>query len=83
MYGKLSEYDVQRIADAVIAKMPINDEALTAEQVAEMMGCTVEALQARIRRGTFTEGHRRGKFVYFSRNEVTRWLLDDDFCINN
>ena len=79
----LSQYEIEKLADAIVARMPVQDEILSIKQVAAMLDTTDAAVRQKINRGTLPKPHKRGNMMYFSRNELTRWMLDDDYCINN
>lgn len=79
----LSQVEIEKIADAIVAKMPVSDEVLTTKQVADMLGISVDSVHCSVSRGTLPKPHKRGNRAFWSRNELTRWLLDDEYCINN
>jgi hypothetical protein len=74
--GRLTQADIYAIAAEVAKHLPVQDEVLTADGVAVMMGKTREAVMVDARRGLIPS-HRRGNRVYFSRNEIVRYLTDD------
>jgi hypothetical protein len=70
----LSNYEIDRLADALIKRMPKNDEVLTTKQVSEILGITVQAVQKRCSRGQLPY-HKKSGTLYFSKNELTEFLL--------
>lgn len=74
---KLSQSEIHQIALEVVKLLPVQDEVLTAEAVGAMIGKTAEAVSADARRGLLP-CHKRGKRVYFSKNEVVRYLTHEE-----
>lgn len=78
----LSQVEIEKIAEAIIAKLPVKDEIMTTEQVADMLGISVASVHSSVSRGTLPRPHKRGNRAFYSLNELTRWLLDDEYVIN-
>jgi hypothetical protein len=74
---KLSQSEIHQIALEVVKLLPVQDEVLTAEAVGAMIGKTAEAVSADARRGLLP-CHKRGKRVYFSKNEIVRYLTHEE-----
>jgi hypothetical protein len=74
---KLSQSEIHQIALEVVKLLPVQDEVLTAEAVGAMIGKTAEAVSADARRGLLP-CHKRGRRVYFSKNEIVRYLTRED-----
>lgn len=67
------DYIAGKVAEQVISHINHRDELLTTEQVSEMLGISVKAVQARCRAGSLP-GKKRGKHYLFSRNEIFKLL---------
>ncbi len=67
----LSKAEIYQIAVEVAKLLPVQDEVLTAEAVKQ------DALRGLI------PSHKRGKRVYFSRNEIVRHFTDDDSILRS
>lgn len=78
----LSKAEIYQIAVEVAKLLPVQDEVLTAEAVGAMIGKTAEAVLADVRRGLIPS-HKRGKRVYFSRNEIVRHFTDDNSILRS
>jgi excisionase family DNA binding protein len=74
---RLSQSDIYAIACEVARQLPVQDEALTPEAVAEMLGKTREAVVADAKRGNIP-AHKRGQRWWFSKNELVRFLTVDE-----
>lgn len=73
----LGKSDIYAIAQEVVKHLPVQDEALTPEAVAEMLGKTREAVVADAKRGNIP-AHKRGQRWWFSKNELVRFLTVDE-----
>lgn len=73
----LSQAEIYAIACEVAKLLPAQDEVLTAEAVGAMIGKTAEAVKQDARRGLIP-CHKRGKRVYFSKNEIVRYLTHEE-----
>jgi hypothetical protein len=73
----LSQSEIHQIALEVVKLLPVQDEVLTAEAVGAMIGKTAEAVSADARRGLLP-CHKRGRRVYFSKNEIVRYLTHEE-----
>lgn len=78
----LSQAEIHQIAVEVAKLLPVQDDVLTAEAVGAMIGKTAEAVKQDALRGLIPS-HKRGKRVYFSRNEVVRFFTDDDIILRS
>lgn len=67
------DYIADRVAEQVISHVNHRDELLTTAQVAEMLGISTKAVQARCRAGSLP-CKRWGKYYLFSRNEIFKLL---------
>lgn len=72
----LSQAEIHQIAVEVAKLLPVQDEVLTAERVGAMIGKTAEAVKQDALRGLIPS-HKRGKRVYFSRNEIVEHFTKD------
>jgi hypothetical protein len=73
----LSQAEIHQIAVEVAKLLPVQDDVLTAEAVGAMIGKTAEAVGADARRGLLP-CHKRGRRVYFSKNEIVRYLTHEE-----
>lgn len=78
----LSKAEIYQIAVEVAKLLPTQDEVLTAEAVGAMIGKTAEAVKQDALRGLIPS-HKRGKRVYFSRNEIVRHFTDDNSIMSS
>ena len=72
----LSNYEIDKLADALIKRMPKTDEVLTSKQVSLILGISVQAVQKRCSRGQLPH-HKKSGTLYFSKNEITEYLLKE------
>lgn len=73
----LTRTEIGMIADKVAEKLyDKTDELLTAKQCADWLGITVDALYGRCQRGQIPFKRKHGA-LYFSKNEVTEYYLND------
>lgn len=70
----LSNYEIDKLADALIKRMPKPDQILTAKKVAEMLEITVQAVRKRCGRGQLPH-HKKSGCLYFSKDEITEFIL--------
>ena len=77
---KLTQSDIHLIAQAVVSMMPVPDEVMTCEQVGELIGKTALAVRVDAQRGLLP-AHKRGKAWYFSKNEITAYLTNDEVAM--
>lgn len=75
----LSPTEIYAIAKEVVKHLPVQDEVLMADGVAEMMGKTREAVVKDAQRGLIP-AHRRGNKWFFSKNEIVKFLTCDELC---
>lgn len=73
----LTQYEINKIVDAVDKKIGNKDELMNVNKVAEMLGISPDAVRTRCSRGTIP-CHRRHGTLYFSKNEVTEYYLNDN-----
>lgn len=70
-------YQIDKLASLIAEKVSASmDEALDTEAAAKFLGISSIALRARFRRGQ-VPGHKRFGRIYFSRKEITNYLLSD------
>ena len=74
---RLTQADIYAIAAEVAKQLPVQDEVLTPDAVAEMLGKTREAVVADANRGNIP-AHKRGSRWFFSKNELVRFLTVDE-----
>ena len=65
------DYIADRVAEKVLTELRHHDEPLTTKQVAEVLGITPKAVQARCRAGSLP-GKKRGKYYYFNRKDILK-----------
>lgn len=74
---QLSQWEIDRLAEAIVKRIGRPDEILTSGQVAEMLGITEIAVRARCRRSQIPY-HRKHGQLYFSKNELTDYYLSEE-----
>lgn len=77
---RLTQSDIRLIAQAVVEMLPVQDEVLTCEQVGAMLGKTALAVSVDANRGLLP-AHKRGQRWYFSKNELTAFLTNDEVAM--
>lgn len=78
----ISRTELERLATRVAELIsPQLDEVMNVAQMAALLGTTVEAVRCRCKRGRLPF-YKCGRLLYFSRKEVTRYLLNDKNKIN-
>lgn len=65
------DYIADRVAEKVLTELRQHDEPLTTKQVADILGITTKAVQARCRSGSIP-GKKRGKYYYFNRKDILK-----------
>ena len=65
------DYIADRVAERVLEELKQRDEPLTTKQVADILGITTKAVQARCRAGSLP-GKKRGKYYYFNRKDILK-----------
>lgn len=79
----MTQNEVKRIARAVAEELAIlQDEIMNSKRAAEYLGCSVRAVQDRAVRDMIPH-HRRGGKLYFSKQELTRFYLLDDYKVQD
>ena len=68
------DYLADRVAEKVLDRMKMSDEALSTAEVASMLGVTTQAVTAMVRDGRL-RGYRKGRRYFFSKNEVLKNVL--------
>ena len=75
---RLNRHDITAIAQEVARQLSVRmDIVMNADQCAEYLGTTRQAVIMRARRGQLPF-HRRGDKMYFSRYEVNNYLLPEE-----
>ena len=75
---RLNRHDITAIAQEVARQLSVRmDIVMNADQCAEYLGTTRQAVIMRARRGQLPF-HRRGDKMYFSRYEINNYLLPDE-----
>lgn len=75
---RLDRHDITAIAQEVARQLSVRmDIVMNADQCAEYLGTTRQAVIMRARRGQLPF-HRRGDKLYFSRFEINNYLLPDE-----
>lgn len=72
----LTQFEVNKIADALAQRVGHKDELMSVKQVAEYLGISEDAVRTRCYRGTIP-CHRKHGTLYFSKDEVTEYYLND------
>ena len=75
----LSPTEIYAIAKEVAKHLPVQDEVLMADGVAEMMGKSRDAVLKDAQRGLIP-AHRRGNRWFFSKNEIVKFLTCGELC---
>ena len=70
----LTNYEIEKLAEAIVKRMPKKDEILTPKQVAEMLDISVNAVRHRCSRGQLPY-HKKSHSLYFSKDEITEFIL--------
>lgn len=73
----MTNFEIGKLADALIKRIGTSDELWTTKQVAEYLGLTENAIRTRCCRGTIPH-HRKHGNLYFSKNEIIKYHLEDD-----
>ena len=74
----MTQNEIRRLARAVAEELAIlQDEVMNTKKAAEYLGCSVRAVQDRVARNRIP-CHRRGGKIYFSKQELTKYYLQDD-----
>lgn len=68
--------EIDMIAERVVRMVKPADEIMNVGRAAEYLGITPDALSKRVERRQ-VPFHKRGKLVYFSRNELNEHYLSD------
>ena len=67
------DYIVNGVVDGVTRRLNDRDDVLDSAQVAKMLGITRKAVAQRVRAGKLP-GKKKGKYLYFSKSEIIRYL---------
>jgi len=70
----LTDYEIDKLAEAIIKRMPQKDEILTVKDVADMLDLSMDAVRTRCSRGQLPF-HKKSGTLYFSKNEITEYIL--------
>ena len=73
----LTNFEINKIAEALAKKVGHKDELLTIKQASEWLGLTENTIRCRCSRGTIPH-HRTHGNLYFSKDEVTAYYLKGD-----
>ena len=68
------DYIADRVAEKVLDRMKMSDEALSTAEVARMLDVTPQAVTTMVRDGRL-RGYRNGRRYFFSKNEVLKNIL--------
>lgn len=72
----LTNFEIDKLAEALKKKMGEKDELLNIKQIAEKLGLTENAIRTRCSRGQIPH-HKKHGSLYFSENEITAYYLKD------
>ena len=72
----LTNFEIDKLAEALKKKMGEKDELLNIKQIAEKLGLTENAIRTRCSRGQIPHHKKHGN-PYFSENEITAYCLKD------
>ena len=72
----LTNFEIDKLAEALKKKMGEKDELLNIKQVADKLGLTENAIRTRCSRGHIPHHKKHGN-LYFSENEVRAYYLKD------
>ena len=72
----LTNFEIDKLAEALKKKMGEKDELLNIKQVADKLGLTENAIRTRCSRGQIPHQKKHGN-LYFSENEIRAYYLKD------
>ncbi|RGU22462.1 helix-turn-helix domain-containing protein [Bacteroides cellulosilyticus] len=72
----LTNFEIDKLAEALKRKMGEKDELLNIKQVASKLGLTENAIRTRCSRGQIPHHKKHGN-LYFSENEIKAYYLKD------
>lgn len=72
----LTNFEIDKLAEALKKKMDEKDELLNIKQVADKLGLTENAIRTRCSRGQIPHHKKHGN-LYFSENEIRAYYLKD------
>ena len=72
----LTNFEIDKLAEALKRKMGEKDELLNIKQVASKLGLTENAIRTRCSRGQIPHHMKHGN-LYFSENEIKAYYLKD------
>ena len=72
----LTNFEIDKLAEALKKKMGEKDELLNIKQVADKLGLTENAIRTRCSRGQIPHHEKHGN-LYFSENEIRAYYLKD------
>ena len=73
----LTNFEIEKIAEAIAKRIGHKDKLLTIKQVGEMLGLTENAIRTRCSRGQIPHHKKHGN-LYFSKDELTAYYLADE-----
>ena len=72
----LTNFEIDKLAEALKRKMGEKDELLNIKQVASKLGLTENAIRTRCSRGQIPHHKKHGN-LYFSENEIKAYYVKD------
>lgn len=72
----LTNFEIDKLAEALKRKMGEKDKLLNIKQVASKLGLTENAIRTRCSRGQIPHHKKHGN-LYFSENEIKAYYLKD------
>ena len=77
---RLTQTEIRLLAQEIASLLPVPDEVLNLKQVAAMLDKSTDAVVKDAQRGLLP-AHKRGKKYYFSKNELTTFLTNDEEAV--